>query len=60
MLPFVLLFPAAAGLAFLMELLPANASPLRARGDESLVQEAVSALLQNALEAVKDGEEDPY
>lgn len=28
---------------------------LPARGDESLLQEAVAALLQNALEAVKDG-----
>jgi two-component system sensor histidine kinase HydH len=30
-------------------------APLNARGDESLVQEAVAALLQNALEAVRDG-----
>ncbi len=30
-------------------------APMRARGDASLLQEAVSALLQNALEAVPDG-----
>ncbi len=30
-------------------------SPLRVRGDEPLLQEAVAAILQNALEAVADG-----
>jgi signal transduction histidine kinase len=30
-------------------------APLQVRGDESLLQEAVAALLQNAIEAVRDG-----